>query len=217
MLLNNINKSYIEKYIYSILPQNSEYLQDMELYAEENHIPIVEKETAQFLKVLLKAHNPMNILEIGTAIGYSALIMAASTDRDCNITTIERQLRLVELAKNNIDNTSFKNRIKIMHGGAEEILLNLNESFDFIFIDAAKGHYLDFFNESIKRLSKGGIIVSDNVLYKGMVANDELVPRRKKTIVKRMRNYLNHITNLDGYITSVIPLGDGVALTYKEE
>lgn len=217
MILSNINKKYIEEYIHSILPENSGYLEDIEIYAKENHIPIIEKEISQFLKVLLKACKPIRILEIGTAIGYSALIMAESTEDDCNIITIEKQLSLVELAKNNIYNTSYRDRIKIIHGQAEDILLDLNGNFDFIFIDAAKGHYLDFFNDSIKRLNQGGMIVSDNVLYKGMVASDELILRRKKTIVKRMRSYLKHITNLEGYITSVIPLGDGVALTYKEE
>ena len=215
--MNHINQDYIEKYIQSILPKNEEYLNKLEEYAKDFHIPIVDREVAQLLKVLLKITKPKNILEIGTAIGYSALIMASSTDRNCKITTIERRLDMVELAKKNINNTKYRDKIKILYGEAEEILPKLDKGFDFIFLDAAKGHYLDFFNNCMDILQKKGIIVSDNVLFKGMVACDKLVIRRKKTIVKRLREFLDYITHLEGYDTCIIPIGDGVALTYKEE
>lgn len=215
--MNYINEEYIEDYILSILPENEEYLKDLELYANVNHVPIIDKEVAQFLKVLLKIDKPKSILEIGTAIGYSALIMASSTDESCKIKTIERRLDMIELAKRNINNTDYKDKIKILPGEADEILPKLDEKFDFIFLDAAKGHYLDFFNNCTDLLENKGVIVSDNVLFRGMVASDKLVIRRKKTIVKRLREYLEHITHLEGYETSIIPIGDGVALTYKEE
>lgn len=215
--MNYINEEYIEEYILSILPENEEYLKELELYASENHVPIIDKEVAQFLKVLLKIDKPKNILEIGTAIGYSSLIMASSTAKNCKIKTIERRLDMIELAEKNINNTDYKDKIKILHGEADEILLNLDEKFDFIFLDAAKGHYLDFFNNCTNLLESKGVIVSDNVLFRGMVASDELVIRRKKTIVKRLREYLEYISRLEGYETSIIPIGDGVALTYKEE
>jgi predicted O-methyltransferase YrrM len=215
--LTHINEEYIEEYIRSILPENVGYLRELELYAEENHVPIIEKETAQLLKVLLKIDRSKNILEIGTAIGYSALIMALSTDNDCKITTIERRLDMVDLAKKNINNTKYKEKIKILYGEAEEILPSLDEKFDFIFLDAAKGQYLEFFNSCIKLLNEKGVIMSDNVLFKGMVASDKLVIRRKKTIVKRLREYLKYINHLEGYTSCVIPIGDGVALTYREE
>ena len=215
--MTNINEEYIEEYIRSILPENELYLKKLELYAEENHVPIVEIEVAQLLKVLLKIHRPKNILEIGTAIGYSALIMASSTAENCKITTIERRLDMVDLAKNNINNTKYKNRIKVLYGEADEILPNLDEKYDFIFLDAAKGQYLQFFNHCMELLNAKGVIVSDNVLFKGMVASDELVVRRKKTIVKRLRQYLKYINHLEGYTSCIIPIGDGVALTYREE
>lgn len=215
--MTHINEEYIEEYIRSILPENVGYLKELELYAEENHVPIIEKETAQLLKVLLKIDSPKNILEIGTAIGYSALIMALSTDDDCKITTIERRPDMVDLAEKNINNTKYKERIKILYGEAEKILPSLDEKFDFIFLDAAKGQYLEFFNSCIKLLNEKGVIMSDNVLFKGMVASDELVIRRKKTIVKRLREYLKYINHLEGYTSCVIPIGDGVALTYREE
>lgn len=215
--MTNINEEYIEKYIRSILPKNNSYLKIMEDYARENHVPIIEAEVGQLLKVLLKSQNPENILEVGTAIGYSALVMAEATNDKCKITTIERRSDMVELALANIEKTPYKNRIKILEGDAIDILPNLEENYDFIFLDAAKGQYLEFFNYCIEYLKPGGMIVSDNVLFKGMVASDALVIRRKKTIVKRLRTFLEYINNLEGYTSCVMPLGDGVALTYKEE
>lgn len=213
----NINEEYIEEYIRSITPANPDYLKELELYAEENHVPIIEPEVAQLLKVLLKLKNPKNILEVGTAIGYSALIMAEATGTDTIINTIERRADMIKLAEENIAKTQYKDRIKILEGEAEELLPNLNEMYDFIFLDAAKGQYQEFFNYLIKYLNPGGIIVSDNVLFKGMVATDSLVIRRKKTIVKRMRSYLKYINELEGFTSCIIPLGDGVAITHKEE
>lgn len=215
--MNHINEEYVENYILSILPENKEYLKELEGYAKDFHIPIVDREVAQLLKVLLKIAKPKNILEIGTAIGYSALIIASSTDENCKITTIERRLDMVELAEKNINNTKYKDKIKVLYGEAEEILPTLDDRFDFVFLDAAKGQYLRFFNNCIDLLQGKGIIVSDNVLFKGMVASDKLVIRRKKTIVKRLREYLDYISHLEGYETCIIPIGDGVALTYKEE
>mgnify|MGYP000846734448 CR=1 FL=1 len=214
--MSNINEEYIEDYIRSILPENNAYLRNLELYAENNHIPIVEKEVAQMLKVLLKIHNPKNILEIGTAIGYSTLVMAEA-NQYARITTIERSPNMVELAKENINNTIYKDRINIVEGEAEEVLSNLEEKYDFIFLDAAKGQYLEFFNLCMELLEPKGLIVSDNVLFRGMVASDKLVVRRKKTIVKRLRNYLKHINEIDGYTSAIIPIGDGIALSYREE
>lgn len=122
---------------------------------------------------------------------------------------------MVEKAIENIGKTPFKDRITILEGEAEEVLLNLNDKYDFIFLDAAKGQYMEFFNRCINLLDRDGIIVSDNVLYKGMVATDKLVVRRKKTIVKRLRKYLQYINEIQGYTSCVIPIGDGLAITYK--
>lgn len=215
--MNQINEEYIEDYIRSLLPDNNNYLISMEKYAEENHVPIVQPEVAQLLKVLLKLKKPKNILEVGTAIGYSAIVMAEQTEDHCKITTIERRKDMILLANKNISNTKYDNRIKILEGDAEEVLQDLDDKFDFIFLDAAKGQYMDFFNKCIKYLEPGGIIVSDNVLYKGMVATDALVIRRKKTIVKRLRQFLQYINEIEGYTSSIIPIGDGVAITYREE
>lgn len=213
----DINYDYIEEYIKGILKSDSGKLKKMKDFANSNNIPIVSPEVGQFIRVLLKISNAKNILELGTAIGYSSLIIAEATGPDTNVTTIEIRKDMYEIAKRNINESKYEEKINIIEGDAREIIPQLDKKYDFIFLDASKGHYLDFFNDSIKKLNNGGIIVSDNVLYKGMVASDELVIRRKRTIVKRMRNYLEYISNLDGYITSVLPLGDGVSLTYKEE
>lgn len=210
-----INEYYIEEYIREITPENNEFFKELEDYAEKNNIPIVEPEVAQLLKVLIKIQKPKKILEIGTAIGYSSLIMAESND-DVLITTIERNDEMISLAKKNISKTKYNSRINILEGDANELLEELDEKYDFIFLDAAKGQYINFFDKSVKLLNERGIIVSDNVLFKGMVASDKLVVRRKKTIVKRLRQYLKHINEKEGYISSTIPIGDGVSITYRE-
>lgn len=214
--MNYINEPYIEEYIRSILPEKNDHFTEMEKYAEENHVPIIEPEVAQLLKVQLKINKPKNILELGTAIGYSALIMAEAHEGSL-ITSIERRVDMIKLAEDNIAKTKYKDRIRILEGDAEEVLPTLTEEYDFIFLDAAKGQYMEFFNQCIKVLKPGGVIVSDNVLFKGMVATDELVIRRKKTIVKRLRAFLKYINDIEGYTSCVIPIGDGVAITYREE
>jgi len=215
--LSNINYNYIGEYIRSILPEDSIKLKEIKTYADNEHVPIICPEVGQLIKVLLNITNSKNILEIGTAIGYSSILMAEATNSNTKITTIEKRNDMVEIAKKNIKESNYDERIKIIMGDAREILPQLEEKYDFIFLDAAKGHYLDFFNKCSRILKKDGVILSDNVLYKGMVANDELVVRRKKTIVKRMKNYLEYLSRLENYSTAIIPIGDGVALTYKKE
>lgn len=190
---------------------------ELEMYAKLNHVPIIHPEVAQLIRVLLNIAKPKRILEIGTAIGYSALIMASVIERDGRIISIEKREDMINMAEKNIHDSGYSDMIKIIKGEAEEVLPNINDEFDFIFIDAAKGQYMEFFPHCIRNLAEGGIILSDNVLYKGMVASDDLVLRRKKTIVKRMRSYLDYITSNKDLESSVIPIGDGVAITYKKE
>lgn len=214
--MSHINEGYIEEYIRDITPKNPAYLREMEDFAEENHIPIIEAESAQFLKLQLKIHQPKRILEIGTAIGYSSLIMSEALAGDCKITTIERRDDMIEMAINYIGKTPYEKNINILKGEAQEVLADLKDEYDLIFMDAAKGQYLEFFNQSIRLLKPGGLIISDNVLFKGMVATDELVIRRKITIVKRLRKFLKYINEIEGFTSCVIPIGDGMALTYRE-
>lgn len=215
--MSNINETSIEEYIRSLIPTKDNLLLELERYAELNHVPIIHPEVAQLIRVLINIAKPKRILEIGTAIGYSALIMASAMPKDGKIISIEKREAMINIAEKNIASYGYSNMIKIIKGEAEEVLPNINDKFDFIFIDAAKGQYMEFFPHCIRNLTDGGIILSDNVLYKGMVASDEFVIRRKKTIVKRMRNYLDYITSNKNLESSVIPIGDGVAITYKKE
>lgn len=215
--MSNINESSVEEYIRNLIPSSDNFLLELEKYAEINHVPIIHPEVAQLIKVLLNIAKPKKILEIGTAIGYSALVMASAIEKHGKIISIEKREDMINIAEKNITDNGYSNMIQIIKGEAEEILPNINDKFDFIFIDAAKGQYMEFFPHCLRNLVDGGIILSDNVLYKGMVASDELVMRRKKTIVKRMRNYLDYITSNKDLVSSVIPIGDGVAITYKKE
>jgi len=215
--MSSVNEDYITSYIREITPQRTGLLRELEAYARENNVPIVEPEVGQLLTVLLKLHKPREILEVGTAIGYSALLMAHSLQGDWSITTMERNPQMIARARDNFKESDFEDRIRIIEGDARETFPHLTKEYDLIFLDAAKGQYMEFLGYAKDLLKPGGLIVSDNVLYKGMVASDDLVVRRKRTIVNRLREFLDYINNMQGYTSSVLPLGDGVALTYKEE
>ena len=214
--MSNIVNDKVENYIRETLKPSQGLLRDLELYAEENSVPIIHKEVADLLRVILKLKKPKKILELGCAIGYSSLFFADVLDGDVEIVTTERNPIMLERAQDNIKKAGMEDRIKILVGDAEETLKDLEGTFDMIFIDAAKGHYKMFFDMLIGKLNHGGIVISDNILYKGMVASDDYVVRRKKTIVKRMRTYLDYICDLEGISTSLIPIGDGLAISYKE-
>jgi predicted O-methyltransferase YrrM len=136
--------------------------------------------------------------------------------KDAKIDTIDRYELMIERAKTNIKKANLENTINIIYGDATEVLKMLDKKYDMIFLDAAKGQYPEFLPQCIRLLNDGGVLISDNILYKGMIANDELVVRRKKTIVTRLRSYLDHICNSEQLETSIIPIGDGVALSYKK-
>lgn len=214
--MSNIVNDKVENYIRETLKPSQGLLRDLELYAEENSVPIIHKEVADLLRVILKLKKPKKILELGCAIGYSSLFFADVLDGDVEIVTTERNPIMLERAQDNIKKAGMEDRIKILVGDAEETLKDLEGTFDMIFIDAAKGYYKMFFDMLIGKLNHGGIVISDNILYKGMIASDDYVVRRKKTIVKRMRTYLDYICDLEGISTSLIPIGDGLAISYKE-
>lgn len=214
--MSNIVNDKVENYIRETLKPSQGLLRDLELYAEENSVPIIHKEVADLLRVILKLKRPKKILELGCAIGYSSLFFADVLDGNVEIVTTERNPIMLERAQDNIKKAGMEDRIKILVGDAEETLKDLEGTFDMIFIDAAKGHYKMFFDMLIGKLNHGGIVISDNILYKGMIASDDYVVRRKKTIVKRMRTYLDYICDLEGISTSLIPIGDGLAISYKD-
>ncbi len=214
--LNNIVNELVEEYIRNTLKESKDFFKDLEEYAKEHGVPIIHKEVAEFLKVILKISKPKRILEVGTAIGYSSMLFADILDKNCEIITIERNEEMIKKAKENIRTAGFEKNITILEGDAEEKLKEIEDSFDMIFLDAAKGQYKLFYDLIIHKLKPQGVLISDNILYKAMVANDQYVIRRKKTIVKRMRDYLDYICSCDYLDTSLIPIGDGVALSYKK-
>lgn len=213
----NINKDYIIEYLRTELPLKSGILYDMEKHAEEYEVPIIHPEVAQMIRVLLSIKKPTSILELGTAIGYSSIFMAKMQPTCKKIITIERSKAMIEKAKANIEKAELKDVIEIKEGNVQEILPNLDGKFDIIFIDAAKSKYLEFLPYCLDRLSSDGIIISDNVLFKGMIATDMLVAKRQRTIVRKMREYLNVISHHDELETTIIPIGDGVAISHKKD
>ena len=201
-------------YINSLDVGNGAFLDELEQEALRDDVPIIRQDMQSFLKVLLAMHQPKQILEVGTAVGFSALLMAANTEM-CHITTIEKYEKRIPVAKENFQKSGMGHRITLLEGDALAIMQELTGTYDMIFMDAAKGQYKLFYDMIIDKLRVDGLLISDNILYKGMVAHDDFVIRRKKTIVKRMRNYLDYICNCDYLSTSLIPIGDGVALSYK--
>lgn len=207
---------YINDYIRNTIKKSEGILKELEEFAKENHVPIVHPEVAKLLQVIGMIKKPTRILEIGTAIGYSSILLSGILQPNGRIDTIERYELMVELAKGNIKKAGLENVINVIVGDALEVLKCLNKQYDIVFLDAAKGQYPEFLPECLRLLSPGGLLISDNILYKGMIANDELVVRRKKTIVKRLRNYLDTLCSSENLETSIIPIGDGVAISYKK-
>lgn len=207
----------VDSFLRSIIQRETGYLKDMEAYAEENHVPIIPPETAALLKVLINLNNPVRILEVGTAIGYSAIIMAREMDKQGIIDTIEINEDMAEKARMNIKNMGFSNKIRILIGDASDVLKCLSSSYDMIFIDAAKGQYTEYFKEAMRLLKNGGLLISDNVLYKGLVTNFESIPHKHRTIAVKLREYLYEICHNNMLKTSVIPIGDGMAVSIKND
>lgn len=213
--MSEITYDYMEEYIRSLIPERNGILNEMEKFARENGVPIVQKETGVFLEFMTSMKKPKRILELGTAIGFSSILMYQAAGTEPEIVTIERDERMIELANINLKKFNLDHNIKIEEGDCLEILEKLKEPFDLIFMDAGKGHYNHFLPHCLRLLSEDGVIVADNVLFRGMVASQELVKRRKITIVKRMRTYLELVTQDENLITSVIPMGDGIAVTKR--
>ncbi|MEA4849025.1 MAG: O-methyltransferase [Clostridiaceae bacterium] len=211
----NINHDYIDSFLLGMIPDRSGILKEMEEYAKENHVPIITPDIAGLLAVLIKTAGVKSILEIGTAIGYSAIHMGICAGEGFSITTIERNEELAAMAAGFIKKAGMEDNIRIMTGAAEEILKDVPGSFDMIFVDAAKGQYMDFMKDSIGRLRIGGLFVCDNVLFRGMVAERSLLIRRKITIVKRLKKFLSFISSCDSLQTAVIPMGDGISVCCK--
>ena len=206
----------IADYICSLDPGNGEFLDRVETEARREDVPIIRKETSAFLKMLVAAKRPERILEVGTAVGYSALLMCREMPENCRITTIEKFPPRIAAAKANFREAGEEERISLLEGDAGEILKGLTGPYDFIFMDAAKGQYIHWLPEILRLLPEGGILLSDNVLQDGDVIQSRFaVERRDRTIHKRMRDYLFALTHDSRLQTSVVPVGDGAAVSVK--
>lgn len=212
---NLINYDFIKNYIDELTPKTSVFMQKLEIFAYYNHVPIITRDTRRFLEVFLRILKPEKILEVGTAIGYSAITFA-NILKDARITTIEIDEEMFDLAYKNIKNAGYSDRINLIFDDARNILPYLETTYDFIFMDAAKGQYTEYYEPVKKLLKPGGVLLSDNVLFKGMVANNELVPRNKRSIVNDLTDFNKTLAEDKDFITSFIPMGDGVAISIKK-
>lgn len=204
-------------FIHSLETENGEILETIEKEALDTFVPIIRKEMQSFLKVLLSIQKPKKILEVGTAVGFSALLMSEYAPEDCQITTIEKYEKRIPIARENFKRAGKEHQITLLEGDALEILKGLEESFDFIFMDAAKAQYIYYMPEVIRLLNQGGILVSDNVLQDGDIIESRFaVERRNRTIHSRMREYLYALKHEERLLTSIIPLGDGVAVSVRK-
>lgn len=208
---------YITEYLRAHSAHGNAFLGVLEEYAERNRIPIIEPESAAFLETICALARPERILEIGCAIGYSAIRMAMSCPENAEILTIEYDAQTVLRARENIKAAGLENRIRVIEADAKEYVsyIEEDESFDLIFLDGPKAHYVYMLDDCVRLLRRGGALISDNVLYKGMIADDAHVARRKITIVNRLRDYIDALCAHPQLKTSVLPLGDGMTLSVK--
>lgn len=209
-----IDSERLSIYLNSIERDNTELLNLIEKEAIASYVPIIRKDMQYLLRTLLTMNRPKKILEVGTAIGFSAILMGEFTDNDCTIITIENYDKRIPIARENIKRAGMEDRITLIEGDAQDVLKEIDDTFDFVFMDAAKGQYINFLPD-IKRLTESGaVIVTDNVLQDGDILESHfIVDRRNRTIHKRIRDYLYELCQDERYDTTILSVGDGVALT----
>lgn len=207
----------ITTYIHSLEREPDPGLERLRLEAEADGVPVIRRETESFMKVLLGIIKPGRILEIGTAIGYSAIFMAMNTDEGCHITTVENYDERIAAAAGNIARFNMEDRITLIGKDAQDVLPVLDGAFDLIFLDAAKGQYITFLPDIMRLLPKGGILLADNVLQDGeLVRSRFTTPRRQRTIHDRMREFIWEIKHSDELETTLITVGDGLTLSVRK-
>lgn len=206
----------ITTYIHSLETANLPVIEEIEKEALETFVPIIRKETQSFLKVLLTIKKPKRILEVGTAVGFSAILMSTYMPEDGHITTIENYEKRIPIARANFKRAEKEDKITLIEGDAFEVMKTLEGPYDFIFMDAAKGQYIHYMPEVLRLLAPDGVLMSDNVLQDGDITRSRFaVERRNRTIHSRMREYLHELKHHEELETSILPLGDGVALSCR--
>lgn len=212
-----INNERLTAYINSLEMPEWAVCEEIKKEALADSVPIIRNETASLLKFFVTLTKPKRILEVGTAVGYSAILMSRYMPEGSSITTIEKYEPRIPVAKENFKRAGVENVISLLEGDALEILKTLSGTYDFIFMDAAKAQYINFFPEVMRLLSDGGVLISDNILQDGdIIESRYAVTRRNRTIHSRMREYLYTLKHTDNLQTSIIPIGDGVAVSTKK-
>ena len=213
---NVITEERISTFINSFDTGNTPFFNDLEQFALKTNVPVIRPQMQSFLKLLLAIKQPKQILEVGTAIGFSALLMSEYGPRDCRITTIEKYEKRIPVAKENFKRAGKEDQILLLEGDAAQILKELKGFYDFVFMDAAKGQYIHFLPEILRLMPKGGLLISDNVLQDGDVMESRFaVTRRDRTIHSRMREYLYELKHNEALLTDIQPIGDGVSVSVK--
>ena len=209
-------EKYLEDYVLDMLTFCEGDLGQLQKESYEAGLPIIPKDVVKLLGFVLGLHKPVKILEIGMAVGFSAAFMSTFLPEGGHITTIDRYPLMIEKAKANFKKFGVEDKITILEGDANEVLKTLDESFDFVFMDAAKGQYINILPDVLRLLKVGGVIMADDILQNGRVAMDYYeIPRRQRTIHKRLNDFLYTITHRDDLRTSILTIGDGVALIEK--
>ena len=204
-------------FIDSMNSANTPLLDEIETYAWATDVPIIRRSMQQLMKFLMATRRPRNILEVGTAIGFSALLMSEYAPADSHITTIEKYEKRIPVARENFRKAGREEQITLLEGDAADILKELEGEYDLIFMDAAKGQYIHFMPQILRLLAPDGMLVSDNVLQDGDVTESRFaVTRRNRTIHSRMRDYLYELTHHPQLETVILPVGDGVTLSVKK-
>lgn len=207
----------VEEYIRDSLEPFSGLLGEIRSDGINEGVPVIAVETARLLEILVKVRKPTRVLEIGTAVGFTAILMAGGLDVDGMIDTIEIDSCMIEKAHSNFKKSGCSEKINLIAGDAADVLENIDKTYDFIFIDAAKGQYNRYYKLCSEMVNPGGIIFADNVLYRGMVAGGAKINRRQQLLVKRLSEYINTAVNDKRFTTDVLSIGDGVCISYRKE
>lgn len=203
----------VENYLDSLMPIKDPLIEKIQKEGIEGEIPIIQVQSIKLIEILLKTIQPKTMIEVGTAIGFSSIWLAKAFP-NCTIHTIERKPAMIEKAKKNIEKAGLSERIILHEGNALEILPTLSKA-DFIFVDAAKGQYINFFELAYPLLKNKGVIVFDNILFRGYVADDDIVS--SKPMLRKIKKFNDYIAKQDKVQTSFVPIGDGLAICYKTE
>lgn len=211
-----ITNESVREYLASAMPERVPLLEQLHREATKDNVPIIKHEMEQFLSFIIKLHKPKTILEIGTAIGYSSIVMSEASIVPSHITTLEKSEKMIARATSNIEAFGYSDRITIVEGDAEASLATLSGQYDMIFIDAAKGQYMTYYKMVLPMLKEGGLLIADNVLQDGLIAKSRYaIPRRQRTIHARMREFIKTVNDNKDLSTSVLPIADGATISLK--